>query len=211
MYGGKVTPDIEEVRSLSRGDSANVFSFTLHNHWGTHIDAPAHFFREGKTIADISAGEWIFTVPQVIEVALDDGQLLGLSGWEKSINKESDIILFRSGWSGSRDEEKYYSRNPGIAPFVGSFLRENFPGIRAVGIDWISISSILDRKTGREAHRNFLDPEGKGRPILLIEDMDLGLDLSGLARVTALPVIIEGIDSAPCTIIGGFNDKDSNI
>ena len=72
------------------------------------------------------------------------------------------------------------------------------------GIDWISISPYQDRELGREAHRVFLDQKGRNNPVLLIEDMDLSCDLTKLRELWVLPLRVEKIDSAPCTVIGGF-------
>ena len=46
-YGGQGSVMIEPVKSLQSGDSANVFRMTIENHWGTHVDAPNHFFDDG--------------------------------------------------------------------------------------------------------------------------------------------------------------------
>jgi kynurenine formamidase len=73
---------------------------------------------------------------------------------------------------------------------------------RAIGVDFVSSSSISHRDDGRAAHRAFLAPNDPGEPILLIEDMDLSADLSQLMRVVVAPLRVEGMDSACCTIIG---------
>ena len=78
----------------------------------------------------------------------------------------------------------YSCDNPGIHPEVGIYLRE----------------------LGREAHRAFLGQGGKNDPILIIEDMDLSCDLTKLRELWVLPLRVEKIDSAPCTVIGGFDD-----
>ena len=79
-----------------------------------------------------------------------------------------------------RRENIYATNNPGLHPDLGRWFRVNYPEIRAVGMDWISISSFAHRETGREAHRAFLDPDGAGQPIVILEDMDLSSDLQNL-------------------------------
>jgi hypothetical protein len=66
-----------------------------------------------------------------------------------------------------------------------------------------------NRELGRQAHRAFLNPESDGYPILIIEDMDLSANLNGLKQVWVAPLLVEGIDSAPYTIIGIFDDSKS--
>jgi len=126
--------------------------------------------------------------------------------WLNTITPDTDILLFNSGWGKYRNNKIYSCDNPGIHPEVGIYLREHFPRIRAIGIDWISISPYQDRELGREAHRAFLDQEGKNNSVLLIEDMDLSGDLKGLTEVWVSPLRVERVDSAPCTVIGGFSD-----
>jgi arylformamidase len=66
-------------------------------------------------------------------------------------------------------------------------------------MDFISISSLTDRETGRQAHRAFLEKD-----ILIIEDMKLGELEDGpvLAEVVCLPLRFVNGDGAPCTILG---------
>ena len=82
------------------------------------------------------------------------------------------------------------------------WLRQDFPAVRAIGMDWISVSSYESRELGRQAHRAFLNPDGEGSPVLIIEDMNLSKNLKNLAEVLVVPILIETIDSAPCTVIG---------
>jgi arylformamidase len=204
VYGGKASINIESIKSISRGDSSNVFSFTLQNHWGTHVDAPNHFFIDGKKIADYPAEFWFFKSPQVVKIDLKPDEFIVCDDWIKDINSDTDILLFKSGWSNKKEKKIYYKHNPGVHPEVGIYLRKNFPNLKAVGIDWISISSYQNRNLGREAHRSFLDPEGENNPIMIIEDMDLEENLTGLVNILILPIRIIDLDSAPCTVIGIF-------
>ncbi|MBI5050046.1 MAG: cyclase family protein [Nitrospirae bacterium] len=176
----------------------------MENHWGTHIDAPNHFFENGLTVNDYPADFWFFKNPMVIHIDLKPGELLCCSGWTEEIKPETDIILFKSGWGSLRKTEKYSIDNPGIHPEVGFFLREQYPSIRTVGIDWVSISSFKNREAGWQVHRAFFNPDGANDPVLIIEDMDLSHDLKELREVWAAPLRVEGIDSAPCTVIGVF-------
>ena len=43
---------------------------------------------------------------------------------------------------------------------------------------------------------------------MLIEHMDLSTDLQNLKEVWVAPLLIEGVDSAPCTVVGIIDDKD---
>ena len=211
VYGGleSITPG--KIKSIQNGDSANTFVFTLQNHWGTHVDAPNHFFEHGKKIADYEAGFWIFQEPQVICFDLKPSEILTCGDWLNKLNKETDLLLFNAVWSSQRDKDVYHFKNPGLHPDVAFYLRKNFPRLRAIGIDWISVSAYQHREMGRSAHRAFLDPHGENKPILIFEDMDLSGDLTNLLQVSAFPLRMAELDSAPCTVIGTLDDKSNNL
>lgn len=202
IYGGRVSVNLNRVKSIFNGDSSNVFAFTLENHWGTHVDAPNHVFGNGKKIADYHPEFWFFRSPKVIHVALKPSEILMCDKWIRNINTDTDILLFKSGWGNYRKKKIYSTDNPGIHPEVGIYLRKKYPRIRAIGIDWISISPYQNRELGREAHKAFLDSESEGQPILIIEDMYLPDDMENLNKICVLPLLVEGMDSAPCTIVG---------
>ncbi len=205
-YGGAGSLGIENTKSIAGGSSSNVSRFSMESHWGTHIDLPGHFFINGRNVSSYPAEYWFFKSPQVIDVTLKPAEILGCSGWISDIRKDSDILLFRSNWSELRRKETYVLENPGIHPDVAAQLRKNFPAIRVVGIDWLSVSSYQNRQIGRAAHRAFLEEEGVGKEILLAEDMDLSYRMSVLREVFIFPLRIKDIDSVPCTAIGGFDE-----
>ncbi|MCP4178529.1 MAG: cyclase [bacterium] len=206
VYGKMDTLNIQSQKSIQKGDSCNTYCFSLNNHWGTHIDAPNHFIDKGKKIAEFDAENFIFKAAKVIELKLDAEEILRSSEWLALIDKDTDILLIKSNWWKHRSNNIYMCNNPGIHAEVGFELRKNFPKLRAVGFDWISLSSYKHRELGAEAHRAFLDPDGIGDPLFVIEDMDLSIDLSSLCEVIVSPLRIKGIDSGQCTVIGVFNE-----
>lgn len=206
VLGGTTEIDTLSIKAVARGDSSNVMATSLQSHWGTHMDAPRHFFDNGTSISDYPASFFVFTRPTIVTVSLNPSEILQLAPEFESLPEETDLLLLKSGWSAHRADSVYACNNPGVSPDFALFIRKQYPKLRAIGIDWISISANTDRPLGREAHRAFLNPEGINCPVLLIEDMSLTPDLTNLVEVTAIPLRIEGFDSAPCTVIGGFSD-----
>ncbi len=199
---GEVT--LKQLKSLKSGDSCNTFWFGMENHLGTHVDAPAHFFDGAMTISDYPPNTWKFEHPCVINMGLREDALISVDYLKGQMSQDNDILLIQSGFQQLRDNKKYCYNNPGITAEVGFWLRAKHPSIRAIGFDFISLSPFQNRSVGQKAHRAFLDPSGTGTPILIIEDMDLAGDLSKLCSVWIAPIRIEGLDSAPCTVIGVF-------
>ncbi|MBF0456650.1 MAG: cyclase family protein [Nitrospirae bacterium] len=202
VYGGTKSLDIKMRKSIAAGDTANVSSFTMENHWGTHVDAPNHFFDNGMKVYEYPPEFWFFKNPQVLSVSLEPSEVIKLP---LEIMPQTDLLLIQSNWGKRRHEEAYVKSNPGIDPEVGLYLRSTYPHLRAVGLDWISVSPYADRQLGRHTHRAFLDPGGRNATILLIEDMNLSMELESLREVVVLPLRIEGLDSAPCTVVGLFD------
>jgi arylformamidase len=202
VYGNYASVKITPVKSIEQGDSSNVYSIALQNHWGTHVDCPAHFFQNGKSIRDYNADFWFFSKPQIISVKAEPGQIVSKESLEADISYDTDLLILKSGWGKLRGDPIYFQQNPGVDPHLGLLLRKNYPSIRAFGMDWISLSSYKHREIGSEAHRGFLDPSAGSDPIVIIEDMNLPDNVKELEAVYVAPIQIEGIDSAPCTIIG---------
>ena len=48
VYPGDPAPKGERIVSMEEGERYNLSAFTMCAHNGTHIDAPAHFLKDGK-------------------------------------------------------------------------------------------------------------------------------------------------------------------
>jgi kynurenine formamidase len=201
LYGGGKGIHISPDRSIPAGDTANTKNLRFQNHSGTHIDFPNHFFDDGAVLQDYDANFWIFLKVHLLAQPAEQDELIELDNETLlKIPIDTDLLLLKTGFSEHRYKEIYWNNNPGIKPEVADQLRNRCPGLRAIGMDFISLTSFQNRETGREAHRQFL---GK-TPILLIEDMNLGEVFVDPTKVICLPLLIEGADGAPVTIIAEF-------
>ena len=50
VYTGDPTPEKKLLSSMEKGDLYNLTAFSMCAHNGTHIDAPFHFLKDGKTV-----------------------------------------------------------------------------------------------------------------------------------------------------------------
>ncbi len=202
IYGGGQGISISSDRSILKGDTANTKLITLYNHSGTHIDFPNHFFEQGKTADNYSADFWIFENPYLVYRKAEENEIFFLSDDEmKKIPSEIDFLIIKTGFGEFRGEDKYWKYNPGFAPRFANMLRDKFPNLKVIGMDFISLTSFQNRELGREAHRMFL---GGDRPILLIEDMDLSKITNSPKSILCLPLLINGLDGSPVTIIASI-------
>jgi len=209
LYGGSAGKmNITGDRSQKSGDSCNTSILHLPSHAGTHVDVPYHFISDGKCIDDYQPEAWVFSSPLIIDVSIDPAEIMTPDTIRllPDHQKMADIVLFRTGFEKYRSQQSYWENGPGLSPSLADHLLGVYPNLRAVGIDFISISSIHDRDIVREAHKAFLE-----RGLLLLEDMsmcEIGVK-ENLTQVVALPLRFVNGDGAPCTIIGWIDDKSS--
>ena len=53
VYPGDPMPEKTTLKSMQEGEVYNLTAFSMCAHNGTHIDAPRHFIKDGKTIDEI--------------------------------------------------------------------------------------------------------------------------------------------------------------
>lgn len=201
-YGAKERFWMERTSDIALGAVSNHSKISASVHIGTHIDFPAHFFENGECVEVYDADFFVFKRPLLIDIApqskVISNELIDVLAKIPDIGY--DILLVRTGEESKRGEEVYMLQNCGFAPTVADFLRSNFPSLRLMGFDTISVSSFTDRMIGREAHKAFLNPD---KPILLLEDMSLAaIGNSKLASVIVSPIRAVGLDGALCTVFG---------
>ena len=54
VYPGDPAPEKTVLSSMENGDLYNLTSFSMCAHNGTHMDAPYHFIKDGKTVDEVS-------------------------------------------------------------------------------------------------------------------------------------------------------------
>ncbi|MCL7395678.1 MAG: cyclase family protein [Thaumarchaeota archaeon] len=192
---------LKPLKQITKGDSSNSYLIEMPNHLGTHIDAPRHFDPFGHAIADYGIESLTFRRPLLLNIPKQDSELImseDLEAYKEKI-AESDILLIKTGFQRFRtsDPERYSMHNPGLSSDAASYIVKNFPKLRALGLDTISLSSVDHREDGRLSHKILLS----GRDFFIIEDMDLSKLFESPKMVIVLPLYIEGIDSAPCVVL----------
>ena len=59
VFPGDPAPEREQLLRMEEGAACNLTRFSMCSHNGTHVDAPAHFVRDGKTIDQIPLDVWV--------------------------------------------------------------------------------------------------------------------------------------------------------
>jgi kynurenine formamidase len=209
FYKGLRAPRLERLYDLDKGDACNSFYLTTSNHAGTHVDAPNHFNPKGRKITDYQLSELVFTKPAVLDIQVSADELIVPEHLAASVEarRDCDVLFVRSGFGKFRsDADRYVEHGPGFSGAAADFLMRQFQGLKALAIDFVSISAMNHGEEGNKAHRVFLGCDAfADRPILLIEDVAIPENLPPLSKIYVVPWFFEGLDSAPCTIFAETN------
>ena len=206
LYGNGSGIKFLKDKEIVNGDSCNTMDIKFPNHAGTHIDLPYHFNQKGKTLNDYKPSFWCFNEIHLLDISNDvtEKQIITPDLFYEIENKSLDLLLIKTGYGSHRGNNKYTLTPPGLSYQLPDFFRSNFPNLRCVGVDLISITSYANRAHGKKAHNTFLNPQ-KGEPIIIIEDMNLKIS-SKIKKVIVAPLLIDNADGTPCTVIA-FTDE----
>ena len=199
------TVEVENHSALERGDSANTYVMKLFNHYGTHFDAPRHYNAAGPTINEIPRERFFYDRPLVLDIpkgTLEKIQPEDLRPYEEQL-RQCDLLMLRTGYEAQRtaDPDSYSRRGPAVSAACGEYLMKHFSGsMKAVAVDFVSLACPADTADGDEAHRHLLGAYGGGY-ICIIEDVRMaGLPAGFLKGGAAVPLFVDGLDSAPVTM-----------
>ncbi|EKC3645340.1 cyclase family protein, partial [Campylobacter jejuni] len=143
------------------------------SHTGTHIDYPAHCIKNGKNGNKYSL-DYLFSENVVLfDIDLTNEKIPKLTKelfLDCKISTNTEILIIKTHFSCLRDNARYIWESPIIDSDIPLFLKKNFPYIKAVCFDIISVTSQLNRDEGKKCHINFLS-NNFGKEILIIEDI----------------------------------------
>jgi len=205
-YGNGDRFELKQIRSMCCGDTSNNSEIKMPTHYGTHIDFPFHFNEKGKTSSAYQAVDFVFLKVGVVEISNDvEGFLIKNNNLNlKELNSNIDFLIIKTGFCNKRNTNEYWEKGYGFHPETALFLKNNFPNLKAIGFDLISLNSYQNRPIGREAHKAFLIEND----ILIVEDLDLR-EITAKTKIIQLilaPLLIEDADGAPCTILTLINE-----
>lgn len=59
VFPGDPAPERSVLADMGKGDIINLTAFSMCAHNGTHLDAPAHFIKDGKTIDELDPAAYL--------------------------------------------------------------------------------------------------------------------------------------------------------
>lgn len=178
-----------EPRKRFEKDAVRETLITLSSHTGTHVDAPAHFMRDGVTIDQIPlerlCGDAVVIDMTYVTEKITRADLVGLS------IPENKIILFKTKNSSLDVTQPFTHDFVYIDYTAAEYLVEK--RIRAIAIDYLGVERSQPR---HETHIVFMQA---GIPI--IEGVRLAQVEVGSYKLFCLPLLIPGCDAAPARAV----------
>lgn len=153
-------------------------------HVGTHIDAPRHMIKGGKSLDKFPADKFIAR-----GILIDVRQGFSMGKVEKGNLQPGDIVIFYTGMSHQYHKPAYYDSYPAISESIANYLVSTKANM--VGVDMCSVDH-----EPFPVHRTLLKEE-----ILIIENLtNLDKLIGKKFKVYALPIKLE-IDAAPARVV----------
>ncbi|MBQ9412651.1 MAG: cyclase family protein [Oscillospiraceae bacterium] len=174
VYPGDPAPERKRLSSLELGDPCNLTALSLCAHNGTHIDAPNHFIRDGKTVDRLSPE--VFVGPAW--VAFRDGDVTAADA----------LRMLDDARAAGAGERLLIGGAATVTPEAAEVFASS--GLRLIGNESQTFGSPADH---REVHRILL-----GAEVVLLEGIRLGGAAAGRYFLFSAPLNLGGSDGAPC-------------
>ena len=185
VYPGDPKPEKIEIASMEKGTLYNLTALHMCAHNGTHIDAPFHFIKEGKTVD-----------------ALPLEALIGRA-----------FVAEHHGIVTAEDAEKILEKAEGLdAQSAKRILIKGAAEVSLAAAEVFAASGILllgneSQTVGPEnapmaVHLALLSAE-----VVLLEGIRLSEVPEGIYLLNAAPLKLAGADGAPCRAVLMENDK----
>lgn len=181
---------IERAEDQEKGDEATVSRMTLGVHTGTHMDAPLHYLRKGRSIDTMPLDA---TVGPARVIAIRDRESIRREELMPHAIGAGERVLFKTA-----NSERAWNSGGFVEDFVcisadaARYLAEC--GVRTVGVDYLSVGGF--RKDGPETHEALLSAG-----VWIIEALDLRAVEAGDYDLVCLPLKLVGSEGSPARAI----------
>lgn len=202
VYPGTLAPELEVTNTVEKNGFAEL-KMTMVLHSGTHIDAPCHVIKNGKSIDQFNIGKFI---GNAIIIPCHDRTEINLDyiqSYEDKI-KRVNFILFYTGWQHKWKSNSYFADCPTLTNDAASWLAKF--DLNGIGIDSFSVDKVISAEIVTPEllpnHFIFL-----GKEILLIENLtNLDKLPDDIFSFQCIPLNIENADGSPVRAIAIIND-----
>ncbi|MEE8413659.1 MAG: cyclase family protein [Dehalococcoidales bacterium] len=185
-------PRVERIKDRDKGDPVTLTEIQIIDHVGTHIDAPLHFIAGGATIDKMPLNA---TVGRARVIEIKDTESIKLAELLPYNIRRGERILFKT-----LNSERCYQTDEFIEDYVyfATEVAQHLVdrGVRAVGLDYLSIGTYGSRDSIHDTHQILLE-----NGVYIIEGINLSGVKPGRYELICLPILLEKGDAAPARAI----------
>lgn len=179
VYPGDPMPQRTVLHSMEQGKLYNLSAFQMCAHNGTHVDAPAHFLKDGKTVDNIKLESFV----GMAYVANHDGSVSA---------DDAAAILKKAQAADSRAARRILIRG---SAEISLEAAEIFAGANILLIGNES-QSVGPEDAPMAVHKALLRKD-----IVLLEGICLSEVPEGVYLLSAAPLNIAGAEGSPCRAV----------
>lgn len=179
VFPGDPAPQREQIASMSDGALYNLTALSMCAHNGTHIDAPSHFIKEGKTVEQISLSKtvgWAYVAEERGLLSAKDARRILTEA--TSLHPEAAKRILIKGDATVTEEAAIVFADAGI-DLLGN-----------------ESQTVGPENAPMQVHLTLL-----GREVVLLEGIRVGDVPTGVYFLCAAPLSLGGSDGAPCRAI----------
>ena len=179
VYPGDPAPEKQILNSMEEGDSYNLSAFSMCAHNGTHVDAPFHFIRDGKTVDEIDLDAFVgmaYVAEHQGTVSGDDAAEIIKKAKEQD-PEAAKRILIKGNAEVSSEAAKVFASS----------------GILLLGNE---SQTVGPEDAPMEVHLILL-----GAGVVLLEGIRLENVSEGVYMLNAAPLNLSGADGSPCRAV----------
>ncbi len=190
VWPGDPEVEVKLLSLVAAGDKATVRQLKLTTHTGTHVDAPAHFLADGKTVDQIPLSACL---GRATVVNMMDTEVITANDLENSVTPRAGmrLLLRTKAHNSTGQTPKAYMDFVPLSLAAANWLVEN--EVSLVGVDGPSVEAL----TGNgDVHRRLLSAG-----IVIIENLQLEDARPGEFDLICLPLKIADGDGAPARVL----------
>ncbi len=185
VYPGDPKPEKKIIKSIIDGEVYNLTAFSMCAHNGTHIDAPFHFIKNGKTVDEICLNAFVGMsyVAEHHGILTNEDAAVILEKAKKLNEESSKRILIKGDVEVSLEAAKVFASS----------------NILLLGNE---SQTIGPKNAPMAVHLELL-----GANVILLEGIRLKEVSEGIYFINAVPLNLQGADGSPCRAILISTDK----
>lgn len=177
VFPGDPAPKRDVLADMQKGDIINLTAFSMCSHNGTHVDAPAHFIKDGKTVDQLDLSVFVgdcYVARHEGEVTAEDARrILEIA---VSVNASERILI---------------AGNAVVTEAAARVFAE--AGIRLYGNE---SQTVGPEDAPMQVHLILL-----GAEVVLLEGVVLSHVAEGKYFLSAAPLNLNGCEGAPCRAV----------